>query len=242
MVFNNDFETLGFLADLPDDRAARKARFQAEFDTGYKVAHEATRLAKFLLTRHMAAQHQHVTAALWFRCAGAAQGAVLLAERGMPVEAAALARSSLEYLFWGVALIKDAGVLQRLADNERDSVKKAANGMLGLKDVVAELGAEELELLREKAAGEAVTNTSVAKAAELAELGYLYQSAYRGLSRWGVHAGMATASVSVQDNRLEFAPTDFFIEQVLRAIEQGVGRVGLKHFGDFANALPKASA
>uniref|UniRef100_E1T3Z0 Uncharacterized protein n=1 Tax=Burkholderia sp. (strain CCGE1003) TaxID=640512 RepID=E1T3Z0_BURSG len=238
MTVKNDFETLGFLADLPNDRNARKARFQERFDTCYQLSHDATRLAHFLVAQPMPKRHQQVAAALWLRCAGAGQGAVLLAERGMPAEAASLARSSLECLFWGAALLKNPDVLQLLSDNDRSSVKKTANGMLSLKTV--QLSKEDVALLQERGAGADVASTSVFKAAELGDLLYLYQSAYRGLSRWGVHAGIATASFSVLDGRLAFAPTDIFIVQVLEAVEQGVGAEGLPRFAEFANGLARS--
>lgn len=240
MAVKNDFETLGFLADLPDDRNARKARFQERFDTCYRLLIDATRLAHFLVAQPMSERHQQVAAALWLRCTGAGQGAVLLAERGMPPEAASLARSSLECLFWGAALLKDPDVLQLMADNDRSSVKKTANGMLSLKTV--QLNTEDVALLQEKGAGADVASTSIFKAAQLGDLLYLYQSAYRGLSRWGVHAGIATASFSVLDGRLAFAPVDVFIAQVLEAVEQGVGAEGLPRFAEFANGLARSKA
>ncbi|WP_186138448.1 DUF5677 domain-containing protein [Burkholderia gladioli] len=239
MTFENDFETLGFLADLPDERDARKKRFQMHFDTCYSLSHDATRLARFLLSISLPERYQQVAAALWFRCAGAGQGAVLLAERGMPAEAASLARSSLESLFWGAALIQDPNVLQLLKNNDQASVKKAANGMLNYKGV--QYSQADRALLQEKGEGADVVSTSVLRAAQISDLVYLYESAYRGLSRWGVHAGIATASFGVSDGRLAFAPSDEFIEDILGAVEQGVGKEGLKRFGDFANSLAKSA-
>ncbi|WP_321959689.1 hypothetical protein [Paraburkholderia sp. J69-1] len=90
--------------------------------------------------------------------------------------------------------------------------------------------------------GADVASTSVLRAAEVGDLLYLYQCAYRGLSRWGVHAGIATASFSVLDGQLACAPADVFIAQVLEAVEQGVGAEGLPRFAEFANGLARSEA
>lgn len=166
--------------------------------------------------------HEVLALSLWLRCLGACQGAFLLAERGMAAEALILLRSGFEFVFFGAAVLVDPSVFESLASGHHHERLKQARGMIREGAKGGHLTEEQLALLREveQEVTDAKASLKAFHAAERAGLGYLYESAYRGLSMMASHATMAGTD-SVLEERLDgsanavFGPSERNVEFAL---------------------------
>lgn len=225
-----DFEvTTGYLGRLGNTRAwlrRRYARYFVQCDAWVDLAGRlAGRLCQLPLK-----PHEVMAVALWIRSLTAAQSAILLAERGMPPEAAAMLRGALEHLFAACAVLARP---QRIENLKQLSLKLRGQQRAIFLDheMIAPLLTDEDR--RNLAAIEAHSNLanefSAYEASRDADLGLLYDTVYRGTSRVGVHAGLESANFSIQHNRLAYGPIDEELPMLLDSVVQSIGQ-GFKRF------------
>lgn len=139
------------------------------------------------------APHEILALSFWMRCIRACQGSYLLAERGMAPEALILLRSAFEFLFFGAASLADPSVFASLAEGHGHESRKQAREMIREGTKGGHLTALQVERLRQVEEMVGVTKPALTAfdAAQLAQLGYLYATAYRGLSMMASHATLA---------------------------------------------------
>ena len=166
--------------------------------------------------------HEILALSLWLRALGACQGAFLLAERGMAAEALILLRSGFEFVFFGAAALADPSVFESLAGGHDFERLKQARGMIreGAKGRL--LSEEQIALLREveQEVVDAKAPLKAFRAAEIAGLGYHYESAYRGLSMMASHATMAGTDSALEEQpdgsaKAIFGPSERNVEFAL---------------------------
>ncbi|MPV69272.1 DUF5677 domain-containing protein [Burkholderia pyrrocinia] len=181
-------------------------------------------------------EHEISALSFWLRCLGVCQGGLLLAERGMAAEGLTLLRSGFEFLFFGAASLADPSVFKSLTNGHdferrkqaREMIREGRDGGHLTEEQIALLGGVEDDVDNPKA------GLSAFDAAKIAGLGFLYASAYRGLSMMASHATMAGA-----DSVLEGQP-DGSVKAVfgpsMRKVEITIGliarclKIGEEHF------------
>ncbi|WP_447781634.1 DUF5677 domain-containing protein [Pseudomonas plecoglossicida] len=124
----------------------------------------------------------------WFRTIEACQGAVVLAEHGMPTAPASTLRIAFECLFYACAVWRDDSVLPLLeGSHDKERIKQASQMLQA--GAESHFQAEQLETLREVASeGLEPPSISVWDAAQRAGFTLDYETAYRGLGMMGAHA------------------------------------------------------
>ncbi|KAF1035055.1 MAG: hypothetical protein GAK33_04963 [Burkholderia lata] len=168
----------------------------------------------------------------WLRCLGACQGGLLLAERGMAPEALTLLRSAFEFLFFGSASLADPSVFASLAGGHDFERRKQAREMIRMGTEGGHLTDEQVARLRrvEQEVENASAPMSAFTAAQIAGLGYLYASAYRGLSMMASHATMAGTDSVLEEQpdggtKAVFGPSmrnvEFSLGLIARCLEIG---------------------
>ncbi|CAE6705985.1 hypothetical protein G2912_01070 [Paraburkholderia aspalathi] len=127
------------------------------------------------------------------KCVQACQATLLLGERGLELEAAAVLREAYEYLFVGAAILQAPSIVQRLIrESEREHGKQAAK-LHKPDDGEPIVDEQYLERLRTLAEGEVKgSGLSVYAAAEAVNMTGIYDGVYRTLSRMGTHATATT--------------------------------------------------
>jgi hypothetical protein len=181
------------------------------------------------------APHETLALSFWIRCLGACQGSLLLAERGMAPESLILLRSAFEFLFFGAASLADPDVFESLAEGHDFERGKQARAMINEGAQNGHLTEHQVALLREveEEVGTPKAALSAFAAAQRAGLGYLYASAYRGLSMMASHATMGgTDSVLEEQSdgsaKAVFGPSErkvgFALGLIARCLELGEER------------------
>ncbi|MCY0852539.1 DUF5677 domain-containing protein [Cupriavidus sp. D39] len=165
--------------------------------------------------------HQRVALAAWQRSICACQAAVLLAERGMVVEAASILRTGFEHLFYARALLVDPGVLERMRDQDTYERQHTVRQALADTDIGNAVSAEQraaLEAVLQQPVGN--LRISAYGAAEKGGLAAVYQVAYRQLSLVGTHANYTSIGASFGDSadELQFEQRIDDLPVVLRLI------------------------
>jgi len=153
---------------------------------------------------------------LWIRSIEASQGAIHLADLGMPGTANSSLRTAFECLFYACALWRKPALNTRLFQDYVGELQKMASKVLPI-SAEHNLDPETVDRMNAivaepKSKGE----LSAHDAAEAADLLGLYQTAYRGLSSHGAHAtwgstGTFRNRVSPQGNLVvgpDFAQTE----------------------------------
>ncbi len=123
------------------------------------------------------------------------QGALLLAERGMTVEALTLARSCLESAFFLGATAADTGFAERLVSSDAAHKKKVARWLTSPEAAVTELAPEQIDKLRGflanlKDAATPAAPLPIKQAADAAQLSDIYETVYRDLSDRAAHPSL----------------------------------------------------
>lgn len=183
----NAFESLGFLSpDLDMLRHTERARLAAEFanlEHTMSVAIEECRQVSGITS-----ENYFVGAAFWLRCIESCQATVLLGERGLSTTSYATLRTAFECLFAACALWRDPAVAGRMEAWHHKERIKQAKGMLA---AGAETRVSPAELAALRAISSDVSppcDWSHQAAANIAELRFEYETAYRGLGLAGAHA------------------------------------------------------
>lgn len=161
-----------------------------------------------------------VTAAsLWARCLSGCQAAILLAERGMGVEALVLLRTAYENLFFSVALLKRPSIISRLAGEDTNQRVQQARAMLKDVQVRAALAEADRELLEAflRDTPEVKKSISAFEAAEIAGMTGVYHGAWRTFSLVAAHANLTSAGHAFGRDMLDlqFGPSFENVEAAL---------------------------
>ncbi len=152
--------------------------------------------------------NHRVALAGWVRSVSACQAAILLAERGLVIESAAILRVGFEQLFYAQALLKDPRVLERLRDQDVRERQNAARLALEDTDVDAVIETSQRQALQHLIARKSGSKSINAfEAAKIAGLAGVYQTTYRQLSTVATHSTYtsigASFGESIFDLRLE---------------------------------------
>ncbi|MFB9122506.1 hypothetical protein E2553_38270 [Paraburkholderia dipogonis] len=161
-----------------------------------------------------------VAIALWARCITACQSSILLAERGLGLEAQILLRSALENLFLSVALVKQPDVLDKMIAKQNKEMQKQAKAISQHKDNFDALNPENQANVQSfiESASTIDGDISAHGAAEIANLEFLYHASYRTLSLIAAHPSLATAAQSFGESPfdLRFGPSDAHLDEVFK--------------------------
>lgn len=218
-------ETRGFLsAEALRYCANYKVQFSKEFERCEELSEQATTQ---LFGLSISDEHLHELQALayWARCLGACQGAILLVGRGMAIEAQSLLRNAFEFLFFGVALVNDSTVFERLANQDSIERVKQAKGIIEARG--ASMPDSQNEALNELINELSPNNSgiSVFDAAKIARAENMYQTVYRGLSLTASHGTNLTSTnhffEANQAGKIDpvFGPSPVGIQFTLELIE-----------------------
>jgi hypothetical protein len=169
------------------------------------------------------------------------QGAVLLAERGMTVEAQTLARSCLESAFFLAAAAADADFADRLVSSDAAHKKEVVRWLTSPEAAVTELPPEQLDRLRGfldnlKNAAPRATPLSIKQAADVAHLSDIYETVYRDLSDRAAHPSLNSLlrHIEVDDHgnavTLRFGPETKDLPETIIAMTTALfyGIVGMR--------------
>lgn len=184
---NRTFEELAFLSDEMDAfRKSMRMKFKDEF-----VVIENRSRAAITELRSVSGTfslNYLVGAAFWLRCIEGCQGAVLLAERGLPTAPFAVLRTALECLFASCAVWRDVGVIAKMEQQHHFERIQQARLMMSFQSTL-EVADEHMALLKKVADTPPVNKAWTAfDAASAAGFEQLYQVQYRGLAIGGAHA------------------------------------------------------
>lgn len=181
------FGTLGFLSsEIAEFRESLRTRFGAQLGDVERVFKIA--IADLRLANGHAPPSYVVGVGFWLRCIESCQGAVLLAERGLPTAPYATLRTAFECLFSACALWRKPQVAAKMdAWHHEERVRQARQLIsVGAEDRVSPEGL--VELRRVAAEQSPSSGWSHWEAACAAELQFEYAMMYRGLGISGAHA------------------------------------------------------
>lgn len=230
------FEVNGFLsAEMEVFCTNYRHEFAKEFERCENLCSQATQQL-FGTELSTAPAHIVLAVSFWSRCVSACQGAVILIERGMSADGQTLIRSAVEFLFFAVALLKDAGVVARMEGQDNADKLKQARSMLKEGVAGGHLNPEQKIDLEEIIATTPPSSSSISAydAAQIAGLGYIYQTVYRGLSLASAHGTLTSTNnffIETDDGLLgmEFGPKPNGIKWSLELTSNCMS-AGLDHF------------
>jgi hypothetical protein len=129
---------------------------------------------------------------LFARGVSSSQGAILMIERGMSVEALTLARSCLETSFYLAAIARDAAAIEGLIGSDAKHKRRIARWLTGAGATTAELPLEQVEKLRGflSSAPTNAPSPSIADVARAAEMSDIYETVYRDLCDRAAHPSL----------------------------------------------------
>ena len=183
------FATDGFLSDEAQQLAANA---RADFADLYTLAYDCSMIAMEIAARlpSLETHEQVVAGSLFARAASQFQAAIILAERGMPLDAMTQARALIETVFVLGALADRKVSLGQLADSDLANRSKMGNALLPTAKK-NEHGTRKLkQFVDEHARKSTISFHTFASASGL--LG-LYDVFYRHLSHFAAHPSL-TAS------------------------------------------------
>jgi hypothetical protein len=183
---------------LSPDIAKWIAKHRAEHAAAFALADRLSQVAQqVMLGAEVPKSDNRALLILLFfaRALSSFQGALLLAERGMTVEALTLARSCLESAFFLGATAADAGFADRLISSDAAHKKKVATWLTSPEAAVTELAPEQIDKLRGflanlKTAATPVAPLPIKQAADAAQLSDIYETVYRDLSDRAAHPSL----------------------------------------------------
>jgi hypothetical protein len=157
------------------------------------------------------------------------QGALILAESEMTVEARTLARSCLESSFYLGAVNNDTDFVDQLINSDTAHKKKVAKWLTSPEAAVTELSEDQIEKVAEfldhlKSSGAATESIIMRQAAQKARLGDIYETVYRDLSNGAAHPSLNSLSRHVEQDSggnvvgLRFGPDARDISETILAM------------------------
>jgi hypothetical protein len=208
MPFLND----GFLsADMGSTITSHRSQYQRSFDLAGRLNIVCQRI---MLSAPVSTENQReLTAILLFaRALSSFQGAVLMAEQGMPIEARTLARSCLESAFFLGAVANNPNFLPKLggadAAYERNKVRWMREASVS--DAIESLTPEHRRKLEEhfdkvdrliaerEAAQDRIAHLKIEAAAREGQMFGIYESLYRDLSHRAAHPTLKSLTQHAQ--------------------------------------------
>jgi hypothetical protein len=215
----SSIETDGFLSsEIQDVRTRVRNQFQGLVRECEQVSRSATMqvFGQNVITPTIP---RAVAASLWARCLSSCQAAILLAERGMGLDALAQLRTGYESLFFCVALIKRPDVIARLADEDTRQRIKQATEMLKDKQILEVLTAADREQLEGylRDTPSPTKSISAFEASELAGMSGVYQGAWRIFSLMAAHSTLTAAGHAFGKDLLDlqFGPSFEHVDSAL---------------------------
>lgn len=204
-------ETDGFLSsEMESIRNLTRNRFEEVIRECEEVSRRATSQL-FGQQLNMATLPILTAMSLWARCVSGCQAAIILAERGMGIDALAMLRTAYENLFYCAAILKSPDTVSRLAGEDTQQRVKQAKAMLSDPQVCTVLRDEDRILLAEmvQEAPKSSPSINAFEAAEIAEMLVVYHATWRTLSLVAAHATLTSAGhafgKSITD--LQFGPS-----------------------------------
>lgn len=183
------FKDFGFLSDAV---YANRASLKTEYATSTKTVFELVRTCLNELEQvknvSLEAGGLQNGLLLWIRSIEAAQGAIHLADLGMPSSANSSLRTAFECMFYACALWRKPALYTRHVQGYVAELQKMARKVLDVcdeSDLDPEIVTKMKALVAEP---ESRGELSAYEAAEAADLLHIYQPVYRGLSSSGAHA------------------------------------------------------
>jgi hypothetical protein len=171
------------------------AKHRAEHAPWFNLVDRLSRIAHRLMldARITGGDNESMLMVLFYaRAMSSFQGAVVLVERGMTVEANTLARSCLESAFYLGAVANDPAFIDRLISSNTGHKKKVATWLTSTGAAVTELTDEQKKRVGDfledlKTSGTATASIVMEQAAQKAKLGDIYELVYRDLSNRAAH-------------------------------------------------------
>lgn len=203
--FSSTIEETGFLSSEINEAIARHREANR---TWFELADELNRVAQRQLSLWSVPaddSRAFIAALLFMRGLSNFQGAILLAERGMTLEAGILVRSCFETVFCLGATHKNKDFAEVLIRDDADRRSKLARVLLKLPDDSSGLDPADRKKLRRflddlvKSGRETTALTTIA-AAKLAGLTEIYDTYYRGLSNDAAHPSVVALNRHVDTN------------------------------------------
>ena len=183
---------------LSPDVASWIAKHRAEHAKWFNLADRLNRICQRVMLAAVVpdGDNRALLVLLFFaRALSSFQGAVLMIERGMSVEALTLSRSCLESSFYLGAVAHSPDFIERLISSDTAHKRKVATWLTNPAAAVAELSADQLEKLRGflvnlKAAPAKAAPVTIKSAADTAGLSDIYETVYRDLSDRAAHPSL----------------------------------------------------
>jgi hypothetical protein len=241
---------------LSPDVASWIAKHRAEHAKWFNLADRLNRICQRVMLAAVVpdGDNRALLVMLFFaRALSSFQGAVLMIERGMSVEALTLSRSCLESSFYLGAVAHSPDFIERLISSDTAHKRKVATWLTNPAAAVAELSADQLEKLRGflvnlKAAPAKAAPVTIKSAADTAGLSDIYETVYRDLSDRAAHPSLNSLlrhiSLDAHGNAigLRFGPETTGVGETILAMTTalfyavtGMGSV----FPHGGNAVPK---
>jgi Family of unknown function (DUF5677) len=195
------FDTEGFLG--PDAQRLVDKQLTAYPDL-FAFAHECSATAMKTVLLHLPTGNRGVSVGIMFaRCIAQFQGAIILAERGLPIESMLLTRALYETNFVLGALANKKVTPKELADGDFGNRKKIGNVLLPIakNESSPEQHAKLAAFIAENAEAKSL---SLEEMARRAEMQLIYDGIYRHLSHFAAHPSVTAASgyfVELPDGR-----------------------------------------
>lgn len=134
-----------------------------------------------------------LVALLFARALSSFQGAILMTERGMSVEALTLARSCLETSFYLAAIARNPYLIEGLVGSDTKHKHKMAKWFTGDGAAAAGLSPDKVKALCEflsRSSTNTAPSTSIAAMAAAADLSGIYETLYRDLCDRAAHPSL----------------------------------------------------
>lgn len=191
-----------------------------------------------------------VKATLFIRGLSALQGAILLAERGMTLEARTLIRGCFETLFYIGAINKDPAFIDKLVPDDAKSRRAIANALLKTPDGLTQADINILTTaLKEFEKIDNIKDIKAIDAAKNAGLEGIYDVYYRALSNDAAHPSILSLNrhVKVDTNQnisnLHWGPDVQDVADTLKALSAaGMHLIALMESANTTEQLSAQSA
>jgi hypothetical protein len=185
------FDTEGFLG--PDAQRLVDKQLAAYLDL-IIFAHDCSTTAMKTVLLPLPADNRGVAVGMMFaRCIAQFQGAIILAEHGLPIESMLLTRALYETNFVLGALVNKRVTSEELVDSDFGNRKKIGSALLPIaeKESSPEQHAKLADFIEENAETKSL---SLNELAQRAEMKMVYDGIYRHLSHFAAHPSVTAAS------------------------------------------------
>lgn len=188
---NMGFDTDGFLG--PDAQLLVDEQL-ASYPDLFEYSHQCSATAMKTALLPMPADNRGVTAGIMFaRCVAQFQGAIILAEHGLPIESMLLTRALYETNFVLGALANEELTPEELVDGDFSNRKRMGIALLPIAKKESP-PAQHAKLAAFVAENAEAKSLSIAEMARRAGMQMVYDGIYRHLSHFAAHPSVTAAS------------------------------------------------